>query len=275
MCQSHRFVVIKIGFSLNLLFLLFLKKYAGKFLLSCLPTRRSKHEYITVTPEGYRFRSQNFDSIGSLFRWYKEHFRDATPHVTPVASRSAGQSYGPSPHLGKCLIISIKFVNLFYFNLYILEPSPMNRSHTSHSNSTPQYSQSPLAAYNNMQPSAYNTVNYFIKYDSIRFILIHFNFSHIRHRDRLHSLAIILLLVMVLLQHLFMMVYFFILALLHQLFKAVPGHLPLNHQYQQIQMIGDEWLKNGLKLNNVVMEDTLLLCLMVDDTLLATGKVIV
>jgi transcription elongation factor SPT6 len=84
---------------------LFLQKYAGKFLLSCLPTRRSKHEYITVTPDGYRFRSQNFDSIGSLFRWYKEHFRDATPHVTPVASRSAGQTYGPSPHTGKYYII--------------------------------------------------------------------------------------------------------------------------------------------------------------------------
>lgn len=84
----------------NLYIYFFFQKYAGKFLLSCLPTRSSKHEYITVTPEGYRFRSQNFDSIGSLFRWYKEHFRDATPHVTPVASRSAGQSYGPSPHSG-------------------------------------------------------------------------------------------------------------------------------------------------------------------------------
>jgi len=41
-----------------------------------------------------------------------------------------------------------------------LEPSPMNRSHhSSHTNITPQYSQSPHAAYNNMQPSAYNTVN--------------------------------------------------------------------------------------------------------------------
>lgn len=85
----------------------FLQKYVGKFLLSCLPSRSSKHEYITVTPDGYRFRSQNFDSIGSLFRWYKEHFRDATPHVTPAASRSAGQSYGPSPHTGKYYIICL------------------------------------------------------------------------------------------------------------------------------------------------------------------------
>lgn len=86
-----------------------LQKYAGKFLLSCLPTRRSKHEYITVTPDGYRFRSQNFDSIVSLFRWYKEHFRDATPHVTPATSRSVGQSYGPSPNLGKYLITNINY----------------------------------------------------------------------------------------------------------------------------------------------------------------------
>lgn len=136
-----------------------LQKYPGKFLLSCLPTRRSKHEYITVTPEGYRFRSQNFDSIGSLFRWYKEHFRDATPHVTPMTSRSAGQNYGPSPHAGKCNIHKTYYLFSYFIVFNILDPSPMNRSHNSHSNITPQYSQSPHAAYNNMQPSAYNTVN--------------------------------------------------------------------------------------------------------------------
>lgn len=38
----------------------------------------------------------------------------------------------------------------------------MNRSHSSHSNATPQYSQSPHASYNNVQQSAYNTViNFF------------------------------------------------------------------------------------------------------------------
>lgn len=99
-CLNYTFKKITLFYALIIKYL-FLQKYAGKFLLSCLPTRRSKHEYITVTPDGYRFRSQNFDSIGSLFRWYKEHFRDATPHVTPVASRSAGQTYGPSPHTGK------------------------------------------------------------------------------------------------------------------------------------------------------------------------------
>jgi hypothetical protein len=85
-----------------------------------------------------------------------------------------------------------------------------------------------------------------------------------------------LLLVMVLLKHQFMMVYFCILALSHQLFKAVQNHLPLDHLYnQQIQVIGVEWLKNGLKLNNEVMEDILHLCQMEeDDTHLVAGKIL-
>jgi len=53
-------------------------------------------------------------------------------------------------------LIIIDYLFVVFFN--ILEPSPMNRSHSSHS-ATPQYSQSPHASYNNMQPSAYNTVN--------------------------------------------------------------------------------------------------------------------
>ena len=83
-----------------------------------------------------------------------------------------------------------------------------------------------------------------------------------------------LLLVMVLLRHLFMMVYFFILAPSHQLFKAVQNHLPPDHLYnQQIQMIGVEWLKNGLKLNNEVMEVILHPCLMEEaDIHLVAGK---
>lgn len=166
----------------------------------------------------------------------------------------------------------IIFYNLYLLN--ILEPSPMNRSHSSHSNSTPQYSQSPHTAYNNMQPSAYNTVNRSIKLKNIKYVLTnYFYLSPIHLQDKLRTLEIILLLDMVPLKHLFMMVCFFIPAHSHQLFKAVQDHLPLDHRYNlQIQMIGDEWLKNGLKLNNEVMEDILHPCLMEDDTHLVAGK---
>lgn len=81
---------------------------------------------------------------------------------------------------------------------------------------------------------------------------------------------------MVLLRHPFTMAFSFIQAPSLQSFKVVQDHprLPLdNNQYRlQIQMIGDEWPKNGLKVNNEVMEDILHLCPMVDDTRLAAGK---
>ncbi|XP_071876068.1 transcription elongation factor SPT6 isoform X1 [Bombus fervidus] len=60
------------------------KNYPGKFLLSYLPRTRCRHEYVTVVPDGFRFRSQMFNRINDLFRWFKEHFRDPIPgQVTP------------------------------------------------------------------------------------------------------------------------------------------------------------------------------------------------
>ncbi|KAK1116660.1 hypothetical protein K0M31_018202 [Melipona bicolor] len=55
------------------------KNYPGKFLLSYLPPNNCRHEYVTVIPDGFRFRNQMFIRISDLFRWFKEHFRDAIP----------------------------------------------------------------------------------------------------------------------------------------------------------------------------------------------------
>lgn len=76
----------------------FFQNYPGKFLLSYLPRTRCKHEYVTVTAEGYRYRGQMFDSISTLFRWFKEHFRDAIPG-TPSTPRSVNMRSTPfQPH---------------------------------------------------------------------------------------------------------------------------------------------------------------------------------
>lgn len=40
---------------------------------------------MTVTPEGYRFRNQIFETLGGLLKWFKEHFRDPIPG-TPLAN---------------------------------------------------------------------------------------------------------------------------------------------------------------------------------------------
>ena len=54
-------------------------QYPGKFMLSYLPRKSTRHEFVTVTPEGIRYRSRTFPSLASMVRWFKEHFRDPIP----------------------------------------------------------------------------------------------------------------------------------------------------------------------------------------------------
>jgi transcription elongation factor SPT6 len=62
------------------------KEYPGKFILSYLPKSKVHHEFITIRPEGFRFRQQSFDSLNLLFKWFKEHYRDPVPSGTPSAT---------------------------------------------------------------------------------------------------------------------------------------------------------------------------------------------
>jgi transcription elongation factor SPT6 len=48
-------------------------------MLTYIPRETPKHEYVTVTPEGFKFRQQNFETLSQLMRWFKEHFRDRIP----------------------------------------------------------------------------------------------------------------------------------------------------------------------------------------------------
>nr|XP_018907506.1 PREDICTED: transcription elongation factor SPT6-like [Bemisia tabaci] len=93
------------------------KDYPGKFLLSYLPQTRCKHEYVTVTAEGYRYRGQIFDSISSLFRWFKEHFRDAIPE-TRSTLRSVNMKSTPfqphTPNMLKCRHVKGTIANRSY-----------------------------------------------------------------------------------------------------------------------------------------------------------------
>ncbi|CAG7720260.1 unnamed protein product [Allacma fusca] len=60
------------------------KEFPGRFYISYLPRNKVVHELITITPEGYRFRQQNFDSLNQVLKWFKEHYRDPPPTVTPA-----------------------------------------------------------------------------------------------------------------------------------------------------------------------------------------------
>ncbi|XP_002036804.2 transcription elongation factor SPT6 [Drosophila sechellia] len=71
----------------------------GKFLLSYLPKTKVRHEYVTVMPEGYRFRGQIFDTVNSLLRWFKEHWLDptATPSSASVSNLTPLHMMRPPP----------------------------------------------------------------------------------------------------------------------------------------------------------------------------------
>lgn len=46
----------------------------GKFVLSYRPGNSTKHENISVLPNGYRFRKNYFDSIANLLNWFKGQY---------------------------------------------------------------------------------------------------------------------------------------------------------------------------------------------------------
>ncbi len=36
-------------------------------------------EYVTITPDGFRYRSQMFPTVNGLFRWFKDHYQEPVP----------------------------------------------------------------------------------------------------------------------------------------------------------------------------------------------------
>ncbi|XP_074640844.1 transcription elongation factor SPT6-like [Tubulanus polymorphus] len=66
------------------------KSYPGKFYLSYMPRIKARHEFVSITSNGLKYRNHMFHSINSLVRWFKEHFRDPIPGAlsTPAAART-------------------------------------------------------------------------------------------------------------------------------------------------------------------------------------------
>jgi len=53
------------------------QKFPGRFVLSYFFSQKVRHEYMTTTPEGIRFRNQQFGSTDELINWFKQNC--ATP----------------------------------------------------------------------------------------------------------------------------------------------------------------------------------------------------
>jgi len=55
------------------------REYPGRFLLSFLPGNRVKHEFITVSSDGFRFRKMTFIDPEKLVKYFKTHWKEPLP----------------------------------------------------------------------------------------------------------------------------------------------------------------------------------------------------
>ncbi|KAL7976080.1 hypothetical protein Chor_009758, partial [Crotalus horridus] len=63
---------------------------------------RRRIEYVTVTPEGFRYRNHIFPTVNGLFRWFKDHYQDPVPGKAQMFSAIAavtgqGQNANATP----------------------------------------------------------------------------------------------------------------------------------------------------------------------------------
>uniref|UniRef100_A0A915KWK7 Transcription elongation factor SPT6 n=1 Tax=Romanomermis culicivorax TaxID=13658 RepID=A0A915KWK7_ROMCU len=68
------------------------RELPGKFMLSYLPRNKTRHEFVTVVPNGLRFRLIVHRNLNSLLTWFKQHFRDPIPGATPVTATPMDQA---------------------------------------------------------------------------------------------------------------------------------------------------------------------------------------
>ena len=70
------------------------KELPGKFLLAYQPGSRPRYEYLTVTPDGFRYRSKVHTTLDALLKWFKSHFHEPiprpSPNITPASSVQSG-----------------------------------------------------------------------------------------------------------------------------------------------------------------------------------------
>ncbi|KAK2711056.1 hypothetical protein QYM36_012282 [Artemia franciscana] len=124
------------------------KEFPGKFLLSYMPRDKLAHEYITVTPEGFRLRGQLFDTFNQTLVWFKEHFKDRMPRIqarTPQAGDQTPEVRSVSGYAGTQTpgAYSAFGVNTPY------TPSGQTPFRTPYTSQTPRYTAPVAAGYSN------------------------------------------------------------------------------------------------------------------------------
>ncbi|ROT72463.1 putative transcription elongation factor SPT6-like isoform X2 [Penaeus vannamei] len=73
------------------------KDLPGKFMLSYLPRVKVIHEFVTVTPEGFKFRGRmQHPNLASLLKWFKVNFRRPAPSM----GATPGMMSTRTPYMG-------------------------------------------------------------------------------------------------------------------------------------------------------------------------------
>lgn len=121
------------------------KQIPGKFVLGYQPGSKPRIEYVTVTPDGFRYRNRVHDSVNNLLKWFKEHFQEPVPRPVQASSSSGGVSMGgaqiPS-HISRNLDYSQlqAAVNTANQQHSVTSNTPYTPTHLAYSNTpTPQY----------------------------------------------------------------------------------------------------------------------------------------
>lgn len=111
------------------------KELPGKFLLAYQPGSRPRYEYLTVTPDGIRYRSKLHTTLDLLLNWFKTHFHEPIPRPQPV---------NPSPALSMHSHIQTRITPMdpSSYGMSSRGPSstPYTPTHLAYS-TTPQYGQ--------------------------------------------------------------------------------------------------------------------------------------
>ncbi|GBG67753.1 hypothetical protein CBR_g879 [Chara braunii] len=68
-------------------------EHPGAFILSYIRNVNPHHEYISVSPKGYRYRKKDFKSPDALIGWFQRHFNDP---ITDLPARRAVAAMVPS-----------------------------------------------------------------------------------------------------------------------------------------------------------------------------------
>lgn len=136
------------------------KKYPGKFVLAYQPARKPRIEYVTVTPDGFRYRNQNHSSVNDLVKWFKENYQKPVPRPIPTMTTQVSthitQNIDPNlyPHLQAAVDTAHQQRGA--------SSTPYTPSQWVNMTPTPQYGQQPSSypAHHQQQQQVYGSYGY-------------------------------------------------------------------------------------------------------------------